>query len=133
MMTVNNYDPECNFYNGDIGVIKEITPGIVKVKIRDQLFQIKKSMLNDMDLAYGMTIHKSQGSEFANVIVVMPMEPRSMLVKNLFYTAITRAKKKVYIINEGSAMETAIKTDRSSKRNTTLLAQLHEALKKVHD
>lgn len=133
MMTVNNYDPECNFYNGDIGVIKEITPGIVKVKIRNQLFQIKKSMLNDMDLAYGMTIHKSQGSEFTNVIVVMPMEPRSMLVKNLFYTAITRAKKKVYIINEGSAMETAIKTDRSSKRNTTLLAQLHEALKKVHD
>lgn len=133
IMTVNNYDPDCCYYNGDIGVIEEITPGVVKVRIRGMIFQIKKSMLDDMDLAYGMTIHKSQGSEFANVIVVMPMDPHSMLVKNLFYTAITRAKKKVYIINEGSAMETAIKTDRSKSRQTTLMAQLMAQLKKVHE
>ena len=63
----------------------------------------------------------------------MPMDPHSMLVKNLFYTAITRAKKKVYIINEGSAMETAIKTDRSKSRQTTLMAQLMAQLKKVHE
>ena len=128
MMTNNNYDSECLYYNGDIGIIKEITDTSLKVEIRGEILEIKKKMMESMDLSYGMTIHKSQGSEFQNVIVVMPMEPKGMLVRNLFYTAITRAKKRVFIINEGSAMETAIKTDKSSARRTTLLLQVRHLM-----
>ena len=72
-----------------------------------------------------MTIHKSQGSEFKNVIVVMPMNPSNMLVRNLFYTAVTRAKQKVFIVNEASAMQTAIKTDKSGSRRTLLASYLN--------
>lgn len=128
MMTNNNYDSTCLFYNGDIGVIKEIHPNGMDVEIRGEILRIKRQMLNLVQLSYGMTIHKSQGSEFKNVVIVMPMEPKSMLVRNLLYTAVTRAKKRVIIINEGSALETSIKVDKSQSRRTTLLLQLRQML-----
>ena len=71
-----------------------------------------------------MTIHKSQGSEFSCIIVVMPTEPTNMLVRNLFYTAVTRAKKKVYVIDESYAMETSIRIAKAGKRLTNLAEYL---------
>lgn len=120
IMTNNNYDENCLYFNGDIGVIKRIEQKGLVVDIRGAELLLERSSLDDIRLSYGMTIHKSQGSEFPVVICVMPMNPSNMLVRNLLYTAVTRAKKKVYIINEGSAMETAIKVDKSGSRQTTL-------------
>lgn len=120
IMTNNNYDETCQYFNGDIGVVKRIDEKGLVVDIRDEELLLERSSLEDIKLSYGMTIHKSQGSEFPYVIVVMPMNPSNMLVRNLLYTAVTRAKKKVYIINEGSAMQTAIKVDNSGVRRTTL-------------
>ncbi len=124
IMTNNNYDETCLYFNGDIGVIKRIEDKGLVVDIRNEELLLERSAMEDIRLSYGITIHKSQGSEFPYVIVVMPMNPSNMLVRNLLYTAVTRAKKKVYIINEGSAMKTAIKVDKSDARNTTLAGRL---------
>lgn len=128
MMIQNNYNSDANYFNGDIGVIKEIGASEVVAEIRDERYTIKRQQLDEMCLSYGMTIHKSQGSEFKNIIVVMPMEPHSMLTRNLFNTAVTRAKEKVFVVNEGTAMETAIKTGKSCRRRTTLLSQVYQML-----
>lgn len=131
IMFRNNY--AADYYNGDIGIIKDIDENNrMKVEIRGNQFEIKRDMLDDMHLSYGMTIHKSQGSEFQNVIVVLPMEPKSMLVRNLLYTAVTRAKTKVYIINEGSALETAVRITKSDKRLTKLSQYLADEEKDLN-
>ena len=131
IMFRNNY--AFDYYNGDIGIIKDIDENNrMKVEIRGNQFEIKRDMLDDMHLSYGMTIHKSQGSEFQNVIVVLPMEPKSMLVRNLLYTAVTRAKTKVYIINEGSALETAVRITKSDKRLTKLSQYLADEEKDLN-
>lgn len=118
IMTRNN--PEFDYYNGDIGVIKEICDNSLVVEIRDNEVKLCKDLLDDIKLSYGMTIHKSQGSEFTSIIIVMPMNPKNMLVRNLFYTGVTRAKKSVIIVNESCAMETAIKVNKAGCRKTML-------------
>ena len=111
-------------YNGDIGVIKEINGEGLLVEVRNLHFQIIRDLMDDLCLSYGMTIHKSQGSEFETAIVVMPAEPKNMLVRNLLYTAVTRAKKNVIIIDESSAAEVAIRVSRKGKRDTRLSGYL---------
>lgn len=106
IMIRNN--PAMDYYNGDIGVVTDITDGLLTVNIRDNLIQLSRDLMADIKLAYCMTIHKSQGSEFKNVVIVMPKNPAGMLVRNLFYTAITRAKKKVIVISEQNAVQTSI-------------------------
>lgn len=118
LMTSNNY--ELGYYNGDIGVIKEIKDAGMTIMIRDEEIRIERDLLGDVQLSYGMTIHKSQGSEFPNVIVVMPKNQKSMLVRNLLYTGVTRAKKKVWIIDEDGAMGIACRTDHTGCRHTLL-------------
>ena len=82
------------YFNGDIGIVKELGKGKMVADIRGEMVNLCRDALDDVQLAYGMTIHKSQGSEFKNAIVVMPSEPANMLVRNLLYTGVTRAKKK---------------------------------------
>ena len=118
LMTTNNY--ELGYYNGDIGIVKSIKDHGLVLDIRNEIIRIEKDLLGHVQLAYGMTIHKSQGSEFQNVIIVMPKEPASMLVRNLIYTGVTRAKKKVWIIDEQNALDIACKTNHTGCRNTTL-------------
>lgn len=125
IMTKNNY--EADYYNGDIGIIRSIDKNKqLHVEIREKEYVLTRDMMEDIRLAYGMTIHKSQGSEFPIVIVVMPMKPKIMLVRNLLYTAITRAKKQCIIINEGTALETAIKTIQAGNRRTRLKTLLEQ-------
>ena len=93
------------------------------ISIKDTDIVLTRENFDDLSLAYAITVHRSQGSEFKNVIMVMPKEPKSMLLRNLFYTGITRAKKTVYIVNEvnnGNAMEIAINTDKTDDRMTKL-------------
>lgn len=118
MMIHNNYEKE--YYNGDIGIIKGINGRDVELIIREKSYHLDKAELNEMTLAYGMTIHKSQGSEFPTVIIVMSKNEPSMLVRNLFYTAVTRGKERVIVVNEQDAMETAIRTNKLSARKTML-------------
>lgn len=120
MMTNNNYDENCPYFNGDIGIIKSIQEKTITIDIRDALVEIPKEQMDEMTLSYGMTVHKSQGSEFENVILYLPIGTKSMLLRNLTYTAITRAKKKIWIVDENGALDYSINNETKSKRRTYL-------------
>lgn len=135
LFTQNNYDihpinsdDNTGYFNGDIGIIKEVRESSMVVEIGEYLFEITRDLLDSVELAYAMTIHKSQGSEFPVVMVVLPEEPRIMLVRNLFYTAVTRAKDTVIIVSQGSALTQSVKTSKSSTRRTNLGPKLEKEL-----
>ena len=123
VMTQNNY--QVGYHNGDIGIIRKIENGVAHVNIcGGDPIEVSDTNIDDMMLAYVMTVHKSQGSEFQNVILSLPYKPEIMLKRNLLYTGITRAKKKVLIIAEPRSIETSIVCDETGKRNTFLLERL---------
>lgn len=124
IMMKNNY--EKGYYNGDVGIITGFQKNDVIVNIRDERFVIGEDVIDHMALAYSMTIHKSQGSEFDNVIIVLPKKPANMLVKNLIYTAVTRAKRRVWIVEEDGALKQSVLSVKDERR-TTLLSGVKQA------
>lgn len=119
VMTIkNNY--EAGYFNGDIGVIKDIDFEHITIDINGEEIAVDIKNAKDIILAYAITTHKSQGSEFDTVVVVLPETPRNMLQRNLLYTAITRAKKELIIISVKDALNTAIKEIKISQRKTML-------------
>lgn len=118
----NNY--EVGYFNGDIGIIREIKDGTVTVVIGDKEVDIDNSNMDDLDLAYAITIHKSQGSEFPVTIISLPMEPAVMLNRNLLYTAVTRAKKVAIINGEQISISKAIYSTSKGCRQTRLKQRL---------
>lgn len=124
MMMRNNY--EIGYFNGDVGLIRHITNYEVTVEINGELIRVPTSMLEDMSLAYASTIHKSQGSEYGVVIVVLPSRPISMLQRNILYTAITRAKKRVILISSEQTIFTCVNTVTSTQRKTFLCERLRQ-------
>lgn len=120
MMTSNNYDDKCPYFNGDIGTVKDFADKTISIVIRGEVVDVPKEQMDEMTLAYGMTVHKSQGSEFENVILYLPIGTKSMLLRNLTYTAITRAKKKIWIIDENGALDYSIDNETKSRRHTYL-------------
>lgn len=122
IMTRNNYS--AGYYNGDIGIIKAINRKEIVVETADRTLNVGIFNLQDMLLAYAITIHKSQGSEFKNAIVVLPKDPFNMLQRNLLYTAVTRAKKTVHVLSEGDATDCAISRVYKGTRNTLLSSRL---------
>ena len=112
--------------NGDVGFIKAVYPDEDDIKHAIIEFSdgvradYQERELEIIDLAYATTIHKSQGSEYSTVIIPIMMSHYLMLKRNLIYTAITRAKKKVILIGEKCALMAGIHKNDSSKRNTLL-------------
>ena len=126
ILTRNNYDPKCMYFNGDIGTVQAIGNNGIELLVRGMTLCIPKSQMMDLSLSYAMTIHKSQGSEFPYPIIILPMSASHMLTRNLLYTGVTRAKKGLIIISEGKSLEMAIQTEKSTKRRTTLGELIHE-------
>ena len=120
MQLRNNYDK--HVYNGDIGVIETINSEdkVIQVRFFENLVEYESSDLNELVHAYAISIHKSQGSEFAAVIIVVCMQHFMMLQRNLLYTAVTRAKKLCIIIGQSRAVAIGIKNNKSSERITFL-------------
>lgn len=108
MMTMNNYTYD--FRNGDIGTVKEIAADGVLVQFYDGTKLIPQNQLLYMDYAWACTIHKAQGSEYDVVVVLLSKESPNMLQNRLVLTAVTRAKKKCYIIEQPGALRKAILT-----------------------
>lgn len=113
--------------NGDTGFIRGIQrdaeDGTVKVQIEfgeGRTVQYDREELSHLKLAYALTIHKSQGSEYVSVILPMLPSFYKMLSRNLLYTAITRAKKRVILVGQKKALYMAIHQDRSDDRNSLL-------------
>ena len=87
--------------------------------------------MEDLNLAYAISIHKSQGSEFKHVIVALPERPANMLKRNLLYTAITRAKKTVYVLAEGNAYTISVNAAETGKRNSRLASRIRKAFEEI--
>jgi exodeoxyribonuclease V alpha subunit len=124
IQTVNNY--ELNVFNGDIGFIEHagFDGGQVLVNFGDRKVTYTKDQIYDLKLAYAITIHKSQGSEFPVVIIPVSMQHFIMLQRNLIYTALTRARRLAILVGTPSALTQAVRTQTSLKRQTQLIHRL---------
>ena len=119
--------PDENVFNGDIGIIEEIHNGNKKeIYINFDGNKVKYTPTNFQKFkhAYAISIHKSQGSEFDMVMIPLVNGYGKMLYRKLIYTAVTRAKKKLYLIGEISALEKAIQNNDVNLRRTTLKEML---------
>ena len=123
MQTRNNYTK--NVFNGDIGFITAVEADHITVYFSEDLSaDYEKSELNELQLAYAMSVHKSQGSEYP--VVLLPLVPghHVMLQRNLLYTAVTRAKRQVVLLGSKAALNTAVENDRTRTRYTLLAERL---------
>lgn len=127
MQMKNNYTK--NVFNGDIGFIDKVDEEKITVRYSEELYaEYTKGELGELRLAYAMSVHKSQGSEYP--VVVLPLVPghRVMLQRNLLYTAVTRARQRVIILGSLPALQTAVENDRTKKRFTLLAERLNHLL-----
>lgn len=118
IQTKNDYG--MGVFNGDIGVVEKIEGGSMFVRFNGDLVRYGYGNLNNLELAYCITIHKSQGSEFKVVIVPLTSSHYIMLARNLLYTAITRAKERVILVGSRKALAMAIKNNKPVLRYTHL-------------
>lgn len=120
MQIRNNYDKLV--FNGDIGTIEDINleDKTMVVNYLGQLVEYESTELDEIVLAYAISIHKSQGSEYSAVIIPVFMQHFMLLQRNLIYTAITRAKKLCIMIGEPRAIAMAIKNTKGTTRQTFL-------------
>lgn len=123
MQIRNNYDKKV--YNGDIGKIEaiDLEERQIKVNFSDNIVLYEFEELDELVLAYSISIHKSQGSEYSCVIVPIFTQHFMLLQKNLIYTALTRAKKLCIFIGQTKALAIALKNNKTIKR-VTLLKEL---------
>ncbi len=134
MQTKNNYDLEwessgrngVGIFNGDIGVITAINKNsqCMEICFDDRNVVYDFSLLDDIDHAYAITVHKSQGSEYPIVIIPMYACPPMLMTRNLLYTAVTRAEKMVILVGKEEYVRKMVENNRQSMRYTCLSKRL---------
>jgi exodeoxyribonuclease V alpha subunit len=130
MQTRNNYDK--GVFNGDVGFVRRIDREnlVVRVEFAEEAgpLQVEYEFheLDELVLAYAVTIHKSQGSEYPAIIVPLVYDHRMLLQRNLLYTAITRAKRFCVLVGQPGALDYAVRNNRVVLRNTGLAERLLE-------
>ncbi|MGC6424456.1 MAG: AAA family ATPase [Lentimonas sp.] len=127
IQTRNNYDK--SVFNGDTGIIVSIAADSsgLSVDFTSDVVEYTKGELSEIQLAYAISIHKSQGSEYPVVVIPLLKQHFMMLQRNLVYTGITRAKSKVYIVGQVDAYAMAIRNNDQQVRRTHLQARLRQA------
>ncbi|HYD82774.1 MAG TPA: ATP-binding domain-containing protein, partial [Opitutus sp.] len=123
----NNYDK--NLFNGDIGTIVSVDPeaGTLDAEFDGARHTFERGEFGDLALAYAISIHKSQGSEYPVVIIPLLKGHFMMLQRNLIYTAITRGRKKVILVGEPAAYAMAVRNSESKQRLTHLREKIAAA------
>jgi exodeoxyribonuclease V alpha subunit len=113
-------DYERNVFNGDIGFVTQVDParGHLTVQVDDRLVSYDREGAEDLVLAYAITVHKSQGSEYPAVIAPVSTQHFIMLKRNLLYTAVTRGKRLVVLVGTERAMRTAVSNATIDTRNS---------------
>ena len=136
MQVKNNYDimwreedglkGGMGVFNGDIGVITEIQPdaGLLTVNFEGRLVEYTSDMLVELELAYAMTVHKAQGSEYRAVILAVNSGAPMLMTRGVLYTAITRAKELFIVVGDESILGAMIANDRQARRYSGLRARL---------
>ena len=126
MQIRNNYEKEV--FNGDIGRITEINNMDQKVIIQFENREISYNFteLDEIILAYAITVHKSQGSEYPAIVIPLLTQHYIMLQRNLIYTAITRARKLVVVAGNKKALAIGVKNNKAQKRYTYLEKRLSD-------
>lgn len=118
----NNYD--LNVFNGDIGKIESVDNTNLSLSVAfypdSRVVEYSREQITELDLAYAITIHKSQGSEFDAVIIPVLTQHFKMLFRNLLYTGLTRGKKLVVLVGTRKALAMAVKNQDTSLRQTAL-------------
>ena len=142
MHTRNNYDIPwvkdngdggCGVFNGDIGMLVEINLREDKLIVRydDKEAQYTKQDAQDLELAYAITVHKSQGSEFEAVVMPVFRNTANLCYRNLLYTAVTRAKKLLVLVGSRDTLQQMIDNNRKTLRYTALRDFLQRAVQSV--
>jgi exodeoxyribonuclease V alpha subunit len=124
MQIRNNYEKEV--FNGDIGIVVDFDGRNYRlfVDYDGRIIKYEREEMNEITLAYAISVHKSQGSEYEAVVMPLMTQHFIMLQRNLFYTALTRAKKLCVIVGTYKALHVAIKNDKPVKRNCLLKEKL---------
>lgn len=135
MQTKNKYD----ISNGDVGFISHIYVGedndsVVTITFSgERVVEYAPEDLDIIEPAYAVTVHKSQGSQYETVIIPLPGEFSIMMKRNLIYTAITRARKKVILVGQKKMLFMAIHRNDTSKRNTMLGARVNAWIRRLEE
>jgi len=124
MQIKNNYDKEV--FNGDMGHILRLEPETREVIISFEGRELPYDFtdLDEVILAYAVSVHKSQGSEYPAVIIPILIQHYMLLQRNLIYTAVTRGKKLVILVGTRKALAIGIRNDKTLKRHTLLEKRL---------
>ena len=116
-------------FNGDLGIVTEIDNGLRELTVTfDEGRRIRYpfSALDELEIAYAVTIHKSQGSEYPGVILPLLGGPKMLFNRNLLYTAVTRARKCVVILGDPKVVQGMIDNDEQMLRYTGLKERILE-------
>ena len=119
-------------FNGETGIVKEIDFRVdraILVEFPDRCVWYDAEQADELELAYAITIHKSQGSEFNTVVIPVHETILYNINRNLLYTAITRAKKRVILVGTSTALEIGLRKQGSIKRYSNLVARLQNKTK----
>ncbi|HBZ55429.1 MAG TPA: ATP-dependent RecD-like DNA helicase, partial [Syntrophobacteraceae bacterium] len=128
MQIRNNYDKEV--FNGDLGRIRKIDHEnqVLRVEVDGRQVDYGFDELDELVLAYAVTVHKAQGSEYPAVVLPLLTQHYLMLQRNLLYTAITRGRRLVVIVGSKRALAIAVRNDKTQKRFTLLKWRLRESI-----
>lgn len=128
LQTENDYDKDV--FNGDIGQVVNIEPEERELTVRFDQREVRYDYgeLDELTLAYAVTIHKSQGSEFPAVVIPVATQHYLLLQRNLIYTAVTRGKRLVVLTGQGKALALAVRNQRTEGRFSGLRARLRPAM-----
>ncbi len=113
-------------YNGDVGYIEDIDEReeTVTIRFEDKVTKYPFEMLGDLELAYAMTVHKSQGSEYRAVVLSIPKGVAMLKTRSVLYTAVTRARELLIIVGSGDDIRAMVNNDRRQRRFSGLRARL---------
>ena len=123
-------------FNGDMGIIREINTFSEKVVVEfdeGRIAEYSYGMLDELELAYAITIHKSQGSEYPAVVMPLLSGPRVLFNRNLLYTAVTRARKCVTIVGTSAMVNEMIENNNELRRYTGLCDRIRELMPEETD
>ena len=129
MLVIAHYNYEVGVFNGDTGIMTEINEfaETATVECEDgRQAQYSFKQLEELELAYAVTIHKSQGSEYPAVILPILSGPRMLMNRNLLYTAVTRARKCVTVVGSENTFAEMIRNEKQQQRYSSLDRRIRE-------